>query len=192
MIFLASQADASVVIGYNVAALGGSEYQYNYSVYNDGSLGPGVPVQLFDIFFTPALYEAGSLDIVTPSPLSSQWSEVILSSVGTAPADYDAFALSGGIPVGATVSGFAVQFQWIGQGLPGAQPFEISDPNTFAVLQSGQTAPEPSTFWMIAMTLAIFLAGYRSVKTLAFRRLQVSMALQRKTTHGQPRLQMRG
>lgn len=169
MIFLAFQANASVVVGYNLAALGGSEYQYNYSVYNDGSLGPGVPVQLFDIFFSPALYQAGSLNIVTPDPPSSQWSEVILASVGTNPADYDAFALSGGIPVGDTVSGFTVQFEWIGPGLPGAQPFEISNPNTFSVLQSGETTssttPEPSTFWMFTMTLAIFLAGLRGVKT---------------------------
>src|SRR5271169_5439533 len=112
MVFLAFQANAGAVVDYSVVALGGSEYQYTYSVFNDGSLGTNVPIQLFDIFFSPALYEAGSLDIVTPDPPSSQWSEVILASVGTAPADYDAFALAGGIPVGDTVSGFAVQFEW--------------------------------------------------------------------------------
>jgi|SRR5580658_2725257 hypothetical protein len=169
MIFLAFQANASTVIGYLVTGLGGNEYQYNYAVSNDGSLGPDVSIQLFDIFFNPALYEAGSLDIVTPEPLSSEWSQLALASVGTAPADYDVFALDGGIPVGDTVSGFAVQVEWIGQGLPGAQPFEISDPNTFDVLQSGETTsdatPEPSTFWMLAMLVPIFLVGYRSVKS---------------------------
>jgi hypothetical protein len=173
IMFLAFHANADTVIGYNVTALGGSEYQYNYSVFNDGSLGPSVPIQLFDILFTPALYEAGSLVIVTPAPLSSQWDQEILASVGVAPADYDVFALNGGIPVGNKVSGFAVQFEWIGQGLPGAQPFQISDPNSFNVLQSGETTlnttPEPATFWMIAMMSAIFLAGFRSVKALALR-----------------------
>lgn len=167
---LALQANADT-IDYSLSNLGGNEYQYNYAVSNDGSLGTGVPIQLFDIFFSPALYEAGSLDIVTPDPLNSQWSQLILSSVGTAPAEYDALALGGGIPTGDTVSGFAVQFEWIGQGLPGAQLFEISDPNTFNVLESGQTVqagqtavPEPSTFWIIAIVLAIFPAGVRSVK----------------------------
>ncbi len=50
MIFLAFQANADTVIGYNLTALGAGEYQYNYSVFNDGSLGPNVPIQLFDIF----------------------------------------------------------------------------------------------------------------------------------------------
>jgi hypothetical protein len=172
MILLAFQANASTVIDYGLIALGGNEYQYNYSVSNDGSLGPNVPIQLFDIFFNPALYEAGSLDIVTPEPISSEWSQLALASVGTTPADYDVLALDGGIPVGDTVSGFAVQFEWIGQNLPGAQAFEISDPNTFDVLQSGETAttPEPSTFWMLAMLIPIFLVGYRSVNALADRR----------------------
>jgi hypothetical protein len=174
MIFLAFQASADTVISSALTDLGGSEYQYTYSVFNDGSLGPSVSIQLFDIFFNPALYEAGSLDIVTPNPPSSQWSEEILASVGTTSADYDVFALDGGIPVGDTVSGFAVQFEWIGQGLPGAQPFEISDPNTFDVLQSGETTlpgptPEPSTFWMLAMLVPIALVGYRSVKAFAYR-----------------------
>ena len=175
MMFLAFQANANTVIDYALASLGGGEYQYNYSVFNDGSLGPNVPIQLFDIFFSPALYQAGSLVIVTPNPPSAQWSQEILASVGTAPADYDAFALNGGIPVGSTVSNFAVQFEFIGQGLPGAQPFEISDPNTFAVLQTGETAvpvvaPEPSTFWMLAMLIPIFFVGSKSVRAFAFRR----------------------
>jgi hypothetical protein len=172
MFLLASHASADTVIYYGVTTLGGGEYQYNYSVFNDGSLGAGVPIQLFDIFFNPALYQAGSLDIVTPNPPSSDWSEVILASVGTNPADYDALALHGGIPVGHAVSGFAVRFEWIGPGLPSAQPFEISDPNTFAVLQSGETetAPEPSTLWMLALSISIFLAAATRVKSLAFRR----------------------
>lgn len=176
MIFLAFQASADTVIDYGLTALGGNEYQYTYSVFNDGSLGANVPIQLFDIFFSPALYQAGSLDIVTPDPLNSQWSQEILASVGTAPAAFDAFALGGGIPVGNTVAGFAVQFEWIGAGLPGAQAFQISDPTSFNVLQNGKTmsnagagaTPEPSTFWM-AMALAIALAGFRSIKSLTFR-----------------------
>ncbi|MGA7239026.1 MAG: PEP-CTERM sorting domain-containing protein [Bryobacteraceae bacterium] len=179
IMFLAFQANADALIGYNLTALGGAEYQYDYSVFNDGSLGPNVPIQLFDILFNPALYQAGSLSVVTSPLLNSEWSQEVLASVGVAPADYDVFALNGGIPVGNTVSGFAVRFEWIGQGLPGAQPFQISDPNSFNVLQTGETGetgettpgptPEPSTFWMLAMTLAIFLAGFRSIKALALR-----------------------
>lgn len=165
---LALQAKADSII-YSLNNLGGGEYQYTYSVSNNGS--PNVSIQLFDIFFDPAFYEAGSFGIVTPDPPRSQWSELILASVGTAPAEFDVLAVGGGIPVGDVVSGFAVRFQWIGPGLPGAQPFEISDPNSLNVLQSGQTAtPEPSTFWIASMMFAIFLTRFRSVKTFAFRR----------------------
>jgi hypothetical protein len=181
MFFLAFQATAdSAVIDFSLTALGGSEYQYNYTVHNDGSLGAGVPIQLFDIDFSPALYQAGSLNIVSLAGLNSAWSQEILVSVGTAPADFDVLALGGGIPVGGTVSGFAVQFEWIGKGLPGAQQFEISDPNSFKVLETGETMtssttlPEPSTFQTLAMVLilafAILLAGSRSAKALTFKR----------------------
>ncbi len=76
--------------------------------------------------------------------------------------DYDALALSVGIPAGGTVSGFAVQFNWIGSGEPGAQPFQIFDPDTFQLLQTGQTfsaqpIPAASTLSLILLGIAIVL-----------------------------------
>jgi hypothetical protein len=147
-----------VLINYNVINLGNAEYQYDYSISNNGSLGSGVPIQLFDIFFDPTLYQG--LSIVTPpapAAPAAQWSQIILNAVGSVPADYDALALDGGIPAGTTISGFAVQFDWLGQETPGSQPFQIYDPNTFALLQSGSTstaAPEPATLWMLGIVLA--------------------------------------
>ena len=150
IILLSTQAVAGTVsIDYNLTGLGGNVYRYNYTVHNNG---PG-PIQLFDIFFDPALYQESSLSVVTPSPLSSQWSEIFLSSLPGIPAAFDAMALNGGIPAENTVSGFAVQFNWLGQGVPGSQPFEIQDPVSFAVLQSGATAPEPAAVWMLGIGL---------------------------------------
>jgi hypothetical protein len=150
-------ASASVLVDYGVTNLGSGEYLYDYSIFNDGSLGAGVPIQLLDISFDSAMYQGPS--IVTPNPPASQWSQMILNSVGRVPMAYDVLALDGGIPVGSTVSGFAVQFDWLGQGLPGPQQFQIYDSGTFALLQSGETtsngpAPEPSTFGMLAIVLA--------------------------------------
>ena len=162
MMFLSFQAVANTVsIDYTATNLGSGVYQYDYSVFNNGSLGAGVPIQLFDIFFDPTFYQ--SLSIVTTTedaaPLVPQWSEMILNSVGSIPPYFDAFALTGGIPVGSTVSGFTVQFAWLGQSPPGSQAFQIYDANTFALLQSGVTVaasavPEPSTFGMLGIVLA--------------------------------------
>jgi hypothetical protein len=147
-------ADTVVPIDFGLTALGNGEYRYDYSVYNNGSLGAGVPIQLFDIFFDATLY--GNLSIVSPDPPASQWSQMILDSVGTVPAFYDVEATSGGISAGSTVSGFAVDFTWLGQGVPGSQEFQIYS-NTFNLLQTGNTTsetPEPSTFLTIGILLA--------------------------------------
>jgi len=154
-LLLSNQAVANtVVFGYSLTGLGSNVYRYDYSIYNNGSLGAGVPIQLFDILFDTGLYLDSSLLIVTPAPLQSQWSETWLSQLPQLPAAYDVLALGGGIPVGSWVSGFAVQFTWLGPGLPGSQPFRIYSPQTFEVLQTGNTSPEPSFFGALGLSLA--------------------------------------
>ena len=139
-------------------------YIYTYSVFNDGSLPGSEPVELFDINFDPTLYQETSLTDVTPNPLSSEWSTEILHSAGSSPAMFDALELSPGITAGNTVSGFAVEFVYLGQGLPGAQTFSISDPNTEPIptLQTGTTVvgadeatPEPPTGFMLLCGLLL-------------------------------------
>lgn len=157
----------AVSIQYDVVALGGNQYRYDYSVTNDGSLGSGAAVQLFDIFFDPASYLESSLMIATPVPLGQDWDQLILASAPGVPAAYDALALAGGIADGTTVAGFAVEFSWIGQGLPGAQPFEIYDPVTFALLEQGistSPVPVPGALWLFVSGLGA-LAGFRRAKT---------------------------
>jgi hypothetical protein len=154
----------AIAIQYDLDSLGGNNYQYIYSVTNDGSL-DGHELELFDILFSPDLYLESSLTIVTPSPLSLQWDELILASgIGT-PAAYDALALSGGIGVGETISGFTVEFQWLGTGTPGGQPFEVFAPDTFTLLETGLTTeatiiPEAPSLWIIAVGL-VGLIGMR-------------------------------
>ena len=153
----------TISVQYTLTPLGGNLYTYNYSIYNDGSLGSGVPVQLFDILFNPSLYQEAGLQITTAAALNTQWSQQFLFSVPPLSSAYDVLALSGGIPVGSTVSGFTVEFMWLGSGTPGAQSFFIYDPNTFALLDNGTTVnsqtPEPATFLMLAVGLVY--VGYK-------------------------------
>jgi hypothetical protein len=146
-----------ITISYDLSQISGNNYLYVYSIYNNGSLGANVPIQLFDIFFDPTLYLESSLAIVTPNPTASQWTEYIFGSVAGTPADFDVSTNPGnpGIGVGSTVSGFAVQFTWLGTGTPGSQPFSITDPSNFTQpLQAGTTTPEPCTFWGVGLLLA--------------------------------------
>jgi hypothetical protein len=162
LVICAHTAAAAVSIRYTLQPLGGQSYRYVYTITNDGSLGGAAPVLLFDIMFDTSLYAEGSLQIVTPSNLHPHWSEQILSSLPGLPAAYDVLAISGGIPAGSTVTGFSVQFVWLGPGVPASQPFEIYNLG-FSLLQSGSTAPN--------------LAPIPAASTISLTALGVSLAL---------------
>lgn len=166
---LSSQTIAgSISVNYDLIPLGGNVYRYVYSITNNGSLGSNVSVQLFDILFDTSLYREPSLQIVTPGSLSALWSQLLLTSLPGVPATYDSLALQGGIPPGSTVKGFSVQFTWLGTGTPGPQPFQIFNPTTFQLLQTGQTVSGSSsvplgaplsTFSLIVIGVGLALTG---------------------------------
>jgi hypothetical protein len=155
LLVLAQAASGAVSIQYNLVNVSGNVYRYVYSITNSGS--STSPVQLFDILFDTTLYQESSLQIVTPNPLHTQWSEQLLASAPSVPAAYDALSLTGGIAPGTTVTGFSVQFTWLGSGIPGSQPFQIFDAGTFAVLQTGQTTAPLAI--PTASTLSLSLIG---------------------------------
>jgi hypothetical protein len=153
----ASDARASS-LGYSVISLGGDNYRYVYSVTNDGSLGSGVALRLFDVFFDPTLYDEASLAVSTPAALGAEWDQIFLASAPGVSAAYDSLATAGGIADGDTVSGFAVDFRWLGAGVPGAQAYQIFDPGSFELLGEGVTVPEPAALSLLASGLGALLA----------------------------------
>jgi hypothetical protein len=167
LLLLAHSAFAAVSIQYTIVPVGGNVYRYVYSITNNAATGSAA-IQLFDILFDTSLYQESSLQIVTPAPLHTQWSEQLLSSAPSVPAAYDALSLTGGIAAGSTVTGFSVQFTWLGTGNPGSQPFQVFDPNTFAVLQSGVTSTLPVGV-PAASTLTLFLLGVGLSLAAAFQ-----------------------
>ena len=152
----------ATVIASELTALGGDAYRAVYSVSNDGSLGAGSAVLLFDIGFDPVDFLESSLAIVTPAGLGAGWDELVLGSAPGVPAAYDALALAGGVADGAMVSGFAVEFVWLGAGAPtGVQPFAIYDPESFELLESGLTVPEPGALALLLAAGALAAARGR-------------------------------
>lgn len=153
---LGSSNAQSIVIDYELIALGSNSYQYNYIVTND-DFAPGI--EEFSIFFDLGLYD--NL-IVTNTP--SGWDSIVLQPDPALPDDglFDSLALGPPITLGMTVSGFSVAFDWLGTESPENQYFDIVDPSTFDVLYSGATnlnsvsVPEPSS-------LLLFIVGLISI-----------------------------
>jgi hypothetical protein len=146
LLFPAAPALAGLIT-FELTSLGGSQFQYTYTVVNDGSPG-SAPILGLDVYFDPTLY---SLDPEINSPAESQlaapegWSPLVLFDMpGSIPAAYDALTSGAGVVPGESLSGFVVQFTWLGEGLPGPQPFEFYDPTDYSVTQSGTTTPAVS------------------------------------------------
>ncbi len=165
LFFLAGQATASsIVIQYSLTPLGSNIYSYTYSVFNNGTVPPGgALVQDFDIEFDTSLYS--SLQIETPPSFDSQWSQTIFPGLGGSPALYDVCAgpsssptcpVNGyGIPAFSGVTGFSVQFQWLGGvgTVPGPQTFDVYDANSNRLQVGDTVGPEPASFCLAALAL---------------------------------------
>jgi hypothetical protein len=129
-----------VAITYTATPLGGSAWRYDYTVEND-SLPAGVAE--FTIFFPVG--QATKLSLIAAPP---GWDALVVQPDPGLPDDgfLDALALAAGIALDASLGGFGVGFDHLGSDTPGPQRFQIVDPETFSVLESGFTTavPEPA------------------------------------------------
>ncbi len=150
-------------ISYEAQEFGGGQWEYTYEVANTGLLVNSQPAAIkeFTIWFDADLY--ANLVVTTAAPLSNAWDEIPLQPEPVFHDDggYDALAklTNPGIAAGQSVMGFSVSFDWLGQGTPGSQRYEIINPLTFETIDSGVTIiPEPAsaaimilgTVWMAA------------------------------------------
>lgn len=144
----------AATIFYEAQSLGGDSWQYTYSVTNDSL---GVPLEEFTIYFDRTVY---SNLAVTAIP--SGWNGIVIQPDLELPADgfFDALADGSGIAPGATVSEFSVSFDFIRPGEPAEQSFDVVDPDTFEVLESGNTTTVPAPPAGVALiTAALAVVG---------------------------------
>lgn len=122
-------------IFYEVENLGGSTWQYTYTVGNE----TGTPIDQFTIFFDPNLY---AFDLIA-GPGGLQVDPAIYAGpagwdIFVAPPDplfpgpaddqfgfYDGLGLGTDVAPGELLSGFTIEFTWLGSGAPGSQPFTL-------------------------------------------------------------------
>jgi hypothetical protein len=74
----------ALLIEYDVTQLSATQYQYNYTFTNDGSIASNI--ELFSINFDPALYDESSLTFNASSDVMTNWDIQILSSAVFIPA----------------------------------------------------------------------------------------------------------
>jgi len=159
-IALISSAHATVV-SYTLTNLGGNDFSAEFSVTNDTL---GIPIEEFTIFFPVGDYENIS---ILSSPLD--WDGIEIQPDPGIPDDgfADWLALGAPIAVDATLGGFVAAFTFLGSGMPGDFLFDVIDPNTFDILDSGTavlaSAPEvplPGAVWLFVAGLI----GLRQVR----------------------------
>lgn len=147
-------------------SLGGTRFRYDYTLTNDVNL----PIELLDIAFDSQLYAEGSLTIVSTPALDTTWDQEVLASGIDVPAVLTLSALAGGVLPGGNVGGFAIEFDWLGAGMPGVQPITVYNAATFEPLYTRNTqlaaVPLPGAGWLLLTGIGI-LSRRRSSHALA-------------------------
>lgn len=135
-------------MSYTVENTSGSQWIYNYTITN---LGLTEGIKEFTIWFEHGKY--ASLQKASDPALDTNWDQIAwqpnkaLQNNG----GFDALAKNDFIAIGQTVPDFAVRFEWQGEGEPGRQYYEIINPDSFDVITSGFTVPEPVSLLLIAV-----------------------------------------
>jgi PEP-CTERM motif len=159
-----SPAQASVIV-YDVTELGSNRWRYDYEITNDDLPDP---ITWFTVWFNRTQY--GSLcsaDLLTGTcavdPLApAGWDPFVAQPDPLLPDDgfFDLFTTGTGIANGQTLSGFSIEFTWLGIGTPGSQAYDIigSDPamplqSRLTVLRAPTAVPEPSTLALLGIAL---------------------------------------
>jgi len=155
--FAFAGTSSATTVSYDVANISGNTWEYSYTVSNDTL---GLAIEEFTIYYDYTAYQN-----LISTAVPSGWDPLVIQPDTELPDDgfYDALVISGsGIGVGGSLGVFSVQFDYLLGGTPGSQAFDIVDPDTFDVLDSGQTAltavPVPAAIWLLLSGL-IGLAG---------------------------------
>lgn len=156
----------AATITYDVTNTSGNTWRYDYTVTNDTL---GSDLFEFTVLFDYTLFENLAVDA---SP--ADWDSLVAQPDANIPDDgfFDSLNLTTGLPPDATQSGFSVLFDFLGSGSPGAQPFNIVDPDTFETIESGTTVsavPLPAPVWLFSAAIGALLSVRRQSQSMSPR-----------------------
>lgn len=125
----------AVPVQSTITPQGSNLYTFSYTVNNE----TGQALQELSIYFDHQYY--ANLQLIS-SP--ANWDPIVIQPDVFLYSDgfVDILALGTGLNPGGMLTGLSILARYSGPGMPGAQNFEFVDPDTFAVLSSGQTVAE--------------------------------------------------
>ena len=152
ILILSGSASAGLFteIYYTAEHVSDNQWLCNYTVSNVG-LTEGI--EEFTIWFDHDNYS--SIQKASDAALDTSWDQIVWQPNASLMNNggFDALALTDPINIGESVSGYAVSFQWHGEGEPGRQFYEIVNPdNQDEVLDSGFTVPEPTSVVLLGLS----------------------------------------
>lgn len=159
-------AARATLITYDVKNIGGDTWEYNYAVTNDTN----AAIYEFALDFGIGQYRNLA---ATAAP--SGWDPAVFPSDPGLPdngfVDFLALYPDAAIESGQTLGGFAVSFDFLGDGTPGAQLFMILDPDFVLDPVSGTTrlatspvpVPEPATLLLSLLGVVALLHRRRPI-----------------------------
>ncbi|WDE07247.1 hypothetical protein SG34_010355 [Thalassomonas viridans] len=156
LLLTGSLSTHATLITSDLVQLDANTWQSTYKVTNDTL---PFDIEEFSIYFDFSLFE--NL-VATGAP--PDWDPLVIQPDIGLPDDgfYDALALAAGVIPGGMLSGFMIEFDYLGLDLPPAMPFDILDPFTFDILDSGEVTftsitqlpvPAPAPLGLLALGL---------------------------------------
>ncbi len=149
LLSLGSFTSSAAMITANISNIGGNTWQAEYEITNN-TLVAGI--EEFSIWYDVGLYEN-----ITSVSAPADWDIFVDDPIpGVDDGLYDGLTLGANIGLGDLLGGFVVNFDWLGGASEMTQYFEVVDPGSLTVLESGRTrlvsVPEPAP-------VALFLFG---------------------------------
>ena len=129
----------ATIISYSVENIHDNTWEYQYAVTNDTL---DVSIEQFTILFALDSDSNPLHSNLTVAKVPDAWDPMVAQPDAAVPDEgfFDVQTKGPGIDPGDTVGGFAVRFEFLGAGTPGAQEFLILDPNNFFdILDQGTT-----------------------------------------------------
>ena len=169
LLLLATNAVADT-IEYTIENLGGSSWQYNYTVINTGA----DALEAFAVYFDFGVYE--NLDLIS-SP--ADWDPLVIQPDLGLPDDgfVDSLAFAAGVAPGEMLGGFSVSFDFLETGTPGDQFFDIFDLNTVDIMAVASLRESMSLRCPNPLLSGLFAIGLFLMLTFAKRRRRPTLAL---------------
>lgn len=152
---------AAGTLSYQANDLGAGIWEYSYRID-----GPFDTFDGFTLLYNPSEYS----NVVIGDPLPGDWSQFPTDGGGVTDTLLDNIYEGIG-PIDANDIRFTVEFLWLGNGIPGSQPYELfnaSGVNTLSTVSRSTSVPEPASLLLVLGALLLLWMRKPGNRTSSF------------------------